>query len=62
MTMDDYAQYRGYDRAKYDLTDPYAAKYVARDKALHDANVALVANAIKCCDSCSKGHKCATKK
>ena len=44
--MDDLVQYRGFDRAKYDLTDPYASKYVARDKALDAANVALVARAM----------------
>ena len=44
--METTVQFRGYDRTKYDLTDPYAQRYMARDRAMEAANVALVASAL----------------
>ena len=53
--METTVQFRGYDRTKYDLTDPYAQRYMARDRAMEAANVALVASALgwNCTKDCT---------
>ena len=56
----DSQSFRGYDRAKYDLSDPSSHRRMARDAALHDSAVQTVLRGMNC--NCGGKCACDTKK